>query len=116
MTYTVTWEEIKSHYRVKDREFPMLDDDTPTFMGVPHATTPEDLAGADVVIIGSSYVAGSRDKAGKGKYAGVSKSEWEQASKRVRQQSIRYPSGYLQDFDLDIFFVYIKLSKKPTGK
>ena len=103
MTYTVTWEEIKSHYRVKDRSFPMLDNDTPTFMGVPHATTREDLIGADVVIIGSSYVAGSKEKAGKGKYAGVSKSEWEQASKRVRQQSIRYPSGYVQDFDLDIF-------------
>ena len=83
MTYTVTWEEIKGHYRVKDRDFPMLNEDTPTFMGVPHATTPEDLAGADVVIIGSSYVAGSRDKAGKGKYAGVDKSEWEQASKVV---------------------------------
>jgi len=103
MTYAITWEEIKSHYRVKDRDFPMLNDDTPTFMGVPHVTTPEDLAGADVVIIGSSYVAGSRDKVGKGKYAGVDKSEWEQASKRVRQQSIRYPSGYVQDFDLDIF-------------
>jgi agmatinase len=93
-----TWEEIRSHYRVKDRKFPMLADDMPTFMGVPHAETAADLAGADVVIIGAPYVAGA-----KGKYAGVDKSEWVLAPKRVRQQSIRYPSGYVQDFDLDIF-------------
>ena len=98
MTYTTTWEEIKSHYRVKDRDFPMLDEDTPTFMGVVHAQTAEELKGADVVIIGAPYVAGAR-----GKYAGVDKSEWVMAPKRVRQQSIRYPSGYVQDFDLDIF-------------
>ena len=88
MSYTITWEEIKSHYRVKDRDFPMLEDDMPTFMGVPHARTAADLAGTDVVIIGAPYVAGS-----KGKYAGVDKSEWVLAPKRVRQQSIRYPSG-----------------------
>ena len=98
MTYTTTWEEIKSHYRVKDRDFPMLEEDTPTFMGVAHAQTAEELNGVDVVIIGAPYVAGAR-----GKYAGVDKSEWVMAPKRVRQQSIRYPSGYVQDFDLDIF-------------
>ena len=98
MTYTTTWEEIKSHYRVKDRDFPMLEEDTPTFMGVAHAQTAEELKGVDVVIIGAPYVAGAR-----GKYAGVDKSEWVMAPKRVRQQSIRYPSGYVQDFDLDIF-------------
>ncbi len=37
MTYTATWEEIKGHYRVKDRDFPMLEDDMPTFMGIPRA-------------------------------------------------------------------------------
>lgn len=92
------WEEIRSHYRIKDREFPMLAEDMPTFMGVPHARTPADLAGADVVIIGAPYVAGA-----KGKYAGVDKKEWVLAPKRVRQQSIRYPSGYVQEFDVDIF-------------
>jgi agmatinase len=92
------WDEIRSHYRVKDREFPMLTPDTPTFMGLPHARNAADLAGADAVIIGSPYVAGS-----KGKYAGVDKTEWVQAPRRVRQQSIRYPSGYVQDFDLDVF-------------
>ena len=98
MSYTITWEEIKSHYRVKDRDFPMLEDDMPTFMGVPHAQTADELSGADLVIIGAPYVAGA-----KGKYAGVDKSEWVLGPKRVRQQSIRYPSGYVQDFDLDIF-------------
>ncbi len=66
MSYTTTWEEIKSHYRVKDRDFPMLEEDMPTFMGVPHARTAEDLAETDVVIIGAPYVAGA-----KGKYAGA---------------------------------------------
>jgi agmatinase len=41
--------------------------------------------------------------AGWGEYAGVSKSEWIAGPKRVRQQSIRYASGYIQDFDLDVF-------------
>ena len=98
MSYVIDWEEIKGHYRVKDRDFPMLGEDMPTFMGVPHAQDVQDLKGADVVIIGAPYVAGA-----KGKYAGVDKSEWVLAPKRVRQQSIRYPSGYVQDFDLDIF-------------
>ncbi len=98
MSAVIDWDEIRSHYRVKDRDFPMLDEDMPTFMGVPHARDAEDLAGADVAIIGAPYVAGA-----KGKYAGVDKSEWVLAPKRVRQQSIRYPSGYVQDFDLDIF-------------
>ena len=94
----IDWNQIRAHYRVKDREFPMLGEETPTFMGVPHAQDRRDLAGADVAIIGAPYVAGTQ-----GKYAGVDKSEWLVAPKRVRQQSIRYPSGYVQDFDLDIF-------------
>ena len=98
MVYAPSWEEIRSHYRIKDRDYPMLAEDMPSFMGVPHAKTAADLKGADVVIIGAPYVAGAQ-----GKYAGVEKSEWVLAPKRVRQQSIRYPSGYVQDFDLDIF-------------
>ena len=64
----------------------------------PHATSPAELVGADVVIIGSPYAAGWTDK-----YAGVSKKDWLEAPKRVRQQSIRYPTGYVQEFDLDVF-------------
>ena len=38
-----------------------------------------------------------------GFYAGVPMEDWIEAPKRVRQQSARYPSGYIQDFDLDVF-------------
>lgn len=76
---------------------PMIEQDMPTFMARPLATRPEELTGADVVIIGAPYVAGW------GGYAGVGKDEWLAAPKRVRQQSIRYGSGYVQEFDIDIF-------------
>jgi len=66
-------------------------------MGCPHATRAEDLAGADVVIIGSPYVTSWTDE-----WAGVPKSEWTAAPQRVRQQSVRYPSAYIQDFDIDV--------------
>ena len=76
----------------------MLDAQTPTFMGVPRASDLAALAGADVAIIGAPYVAGSA-----GKYAGVDKAEWVLAPQRVRQQSARYPTGYIQELDIDIF-------------
>jgi|TARA_Y100000588_G_scaffold110613_1_gene121253 agmatinase len=79
-------------------KLPMLDAQTPTFMGVPRASDLAALAGADVAIIGAPYVAGSA-----GKYAGVDKAEWVLAPQRVRQQSARYPSGYIQELDIDIF-------------
>ena len=62
------------------------------------AREPRDLEGADVVVIGAPYVAASG-----GLYAGVPMEDWIEAPKRVRQQSARYPSGYIQDFDLDVF-------------
>jgi agmatinase len=91
------WQDIRNSIFVRTRYFPMIDEDVPTFMGLPLATSPEDLKGADVVIIGAPYVAGW------GEYAGVGKSEWIAGPKRVRQQSIRYASGYIQDFDVDVF-------------
>ena len=63
----------------------------------PHAISPDDLEGVDVVIIGAPYVASW------GPYSGVSKEEWIAALKRVRQQSAKYLDGYLQEFDLDVF-------------
>jgi agmatinase len=75
----------------------MIDTDMPTFMGRPFATSANDLKGVDAVIIGAPYVAAW------GEYAGVPKSDWIAGPKRVRQQSIRYASGYIQDVDLDIF-------------
>jgi agmatinase len=64
----------------------------------PYATSPADLEGADVVIIGSAYVAGPGER-----LWDVDKREWAASAQRVRQQSARYPSGYIQDFDLDVF-------------
>jgi agmatinase len=92
-----SWDMIRNGTFVRTRNFPLLEVDTPTFMGQPHAVTPKDLEGADVVIIGAPYVASWQE------YAGVAKSEWIAGPKRVRQQSIRYQSGYVQDFDLDVF-------------
>ena len=108
MTYP-TWDEqmtawdefIKGSFGATWKA-PMIGPEMPTFMGLPHVTTPEELKGADVVIIGAPYVASETPK-----YAGVDRSEWLAAPLRVRQQSIRYQSGYVQEFDLDVFD-YIK--------
>lgn len=96
MTYP-DWDTIRNSTFTRSRYFPLIDADMPTFMGQPLATTPADLRGADAVIIGAPYVASWTA------YAGVGKSEWIAGPKRVRQQSIRYGSGYIQDFDLDVF-------------
>ena len=79
-------------------DFPLIAPETPSFMQQDVAKTPQDLEGADVVVIGAPYVA-AKD----GIYAGVPMEDWISATKRVRQQSARYPSGYIQDFDLDVF-------------
>jgi agmatinase len=92
------WEELRDSLWLRGRNFPYLAADTPTFMGCPHATSAGDLEGANVVIIGSPYVTSWTDE-----YAGVAKVEWVEAPKRVRQQSVRYPSAYIEDFDLDVF-------------
>jgi agmatinase len=91
------WDTIRNSNYARTRYFPMLDTDEPTFLGQPHAISPADLKGVDAVIIGAPYVASWSE------YAGVPKSEWIAGPKRVRQQSIRYASGYIQDFDLDVF-------------
>ena len=97
MTYP-PWREFLQSYWLEGRRFPQIAAETPTFMGCPHATTEADLVGADVAIIGSPYATSWTDE-----WAGVPKSEWLAAPQRVRQQSIRYGSGYIQDFDLDLF-------------
>jgi agmatinase len=93
------WTTIASANRVRQKIFPRLAEDTPSFLGVPVALSPADLQGADVVIIGAPFAAGWGNA-----YSGVDKAEWLAGPKRVRQQSIRY-GGYVQDFDLDIFDV-----------
>ena len=82
---------------MREPDLPMIDDETPTFMGRPHAQDIDALKGADVVIIGSAYVAATEE------YAGVPVEDWAAAAKRVRQQSCRYRSGYVQDVDIDVF-------------
>ncbi len=95
------WEQVKKDSFegsfMQRADLPMIDSETPTFMGRSLAQNAADLKGADVVIIGSAYVAATDD------YAGVSIADWAAAAKRVRQQSCRYMSGYIQDFDLDVF-------------
>ncbi|MEE3287510.1 MAG: arginase family protein [Pseudomonadota bacterium] len=95
---TPPWEGMGGYTGIDSETLPMIDAQTPTFMGVPLACNPAALAGADVAIIGAPYVAGSA-----GKYAGVDKTEWVLAPQRVRQQSARYPTGYIQELDIDIF-------------
>ena len=91
------WDTIRNSTYARQRYFPMLEADEPTFMGLPHAISPADLKGVDAAIIGAPYVASWTE------YAGVPKSDWIAGPKRVRQQSIRYQSGYIQDFNLDVF-------------
>lgn len=93
-----SWDEFMRTSYAAGKEFPMIAPETPSFMCLPHVTTPAELEGCDVVIIGAPYVSTASDK-----YAGVDKYEWVAGPKRVRQQSVRYRSGYIQDFDLDVF-------------
>lgn len=92
------WSAIRESHWLRGHDLPMIEADMPTFMRRPHAIDPSDLEDADVAIIGSSFVSGWT-----GEYAGVPKGEWAASPKRVRQQSARYVSGYIQDFDLDVF-------------
>jgi agmatinase len=98
-----SWEELVKNRTENTFSFmapwyvPMLAPETPSFMARPIVSKPDELKGADVVIIGAPYVAGW------GGYAGVGKEEWLAAARRVRQQSVRYGSGYIQDFNLDVF-------------
>jgi agmatinase len=96
------WDVVRNSIFTRTRYFPMIDADMPTFMALPLATGPGDLEGVDVAIIGAPFVAGW------GEYAGVPKAEWIAGPKRVRQQSVRYASGYLQDFDID-FLEHLKV-------
>jgi|APSaa5957512535_1039671.scaffolds.fasta_scaffold02633_4 agmatinase len=95
------WDQVKKDSFggaiMRDPDLPMIDDETPTFLGRPLAKSVKDLEGADIVIIGSAYVAATEE------YAGVPVADWAAAAKRVRQQSCRYRSGYIQDFDIDVF-------------
>ncbi len=93
-----SWEEIRKSMWAETLDFPMIDEQTPAFMGRKVISEKKDLEDADVVIIGSPYVSSSTDE-----WAGIGKEHWLAAPQRVRQQSIRYQSGYIQDFGFDVF-------------
>ena len=95
MTYP-DWPTIRNSIAARNRNYPMIAADTPTFLGQPLVGSPDELADVDVVILGVPYIAGWEE------YAGMSKADWLAALKGVRQQSIRY-QGYIQDFGLNIF-------------
>lgn len=92
-----SWNEIRNSFWMQSVKFPQIDSETPSFMRLPLAKSRKELNGADAAIIGAPYVAGW------GEYGGVGKDEWLAAPKRVRQQSARYASGYVQEFDIDVF-------------
>ena len=92
-----SWDEIRNSFWMQNSDFPKLAADTPSFMRLPIVRSRPELVGSDAVIIGAPYVAGW------GEYGGVGKDEWLAAPQRVRQQSARYPSGYVQEFDVDVF-------------
>ncbi|MCF7949905.1 MAG: arginase family protein [Spirochaetia bacterium] len=73
---------------------PMLYPDTPTFLGIPLASSKEDLAGADVVVLGAPFQGA----------AGVARSYTNNLLTPVnlRKDSIKY-SGYLPEYDVDVF-------------
>ena len=92
------WKQTREGMWAASLDFPMIDAQTPTFMGRPYIENKAELQSADVVIIGSPYVSSSTDE-----WAGVAKEHWLAAPQRVRQQSVRYQSGYIQDFGFNVF-------------
>src|ERR1700730_242143 len=92
-----SWKEVSGSDAYEGKHYPRLADDIPTFLGVPHAVSKEDLKGSDVVVIGAPYVAGWGSD-----FAGVGQEVWLASGARVREQSVRY-SSYILDFDMDVF-------------
>lgn len=82
---------------VSNTEVPMLDEHTPSFMGLPIARTKADLKGADVAIIGIPYDTPPS--------TGRDPDSWKDfrlAPRVIRVNSMRY-GGYLPEHDLDVF-------------
>lgn len=77
-------------------DVPMLDEQTPSFMGLPVARTREDLKGTDIAIIGVPYDTPPS--------AGRDPDSWKDfrlSPRAVRINSMRY-GGYLPEYDLDV--------------
>ena len=93
------WKETREGMWAAERRFPMIDDETPTFLGQPLATEKKHLEGADVVIIGSPYVSSSSDE-----WAGIAQGTLVGCTDK---ECVNNPSainqGYVQDFRLNVF-------------
>ena len=50
------WEGMGGYTNIDSETLPMINEETPTFMGVPYARGAEELQGVDVAIIGAPYV------------------------------------------------------------
>lgn len=91
-TRFVSWSSL-----TQGLEVPVLREGVPSFLGVPVARTPRDLAGADAAIIGVPY-----DRPAT---AGRPANQWSgyrHAPTHVRLHSLRF-GGYLPELDLDVF-------------
>jgi arginase family enzyme len=75
-------------------DVPRIYPDTPTFLAIPHVTSPEGLAGADVAIVGTPYQG----------VAPVARTYNNTIMTPIalRQYSVKY-GGYLPELDLDVF-------------
>jgi arginase family enzyme len=77
---------LTHHY---DRTFPLLNETTPTFLGVPAARTPADLANAGAAIVGIPYVIPEFPYGA------------DLVPRHIRVASAKYRGGYLPELDLD---------------
>ena len=82
--------------RMTETPVPMLDASTPSFMGVPVARAKEELADADIAIIGVPYDTPPSAGRDPNSWAG-----FRTAPRVVRINSMKY-AGYLPEFDLDV--------------
>ena len=73
----------------RDRTLPLLDDATPTFLGVPPARTPADLEGAGAAIIGIPSASGEPPHAA------------DLVPRHLRVASAKFRGGFLPEMDLD---------------
>jgi agmatinase len=92
------WDEIRKSHRFAGREIPMVTRTCRASWRCRSRARQAELKGANAAIIGAPYVANAG-----GMYCGVPATDWLAGPKRVRQQSARYPSGYVQDLDVDVF-------------
>src|SRR5437762_3806258 len=77
---------LTRHY---DRTFPLLNETTPTFLGVPPARTTADLASAGAAIIGIPYVIPEFPYGA------------DLVPRHIRVASAKHRGGYLPELDLD---------------